>query len=455
MKKFLFLVSLFSTLTLTLRAQDTTFNHEIIKIDTNNLTTFVQDFLLSSKQGVFNVDGHYYYGRSIGNFNNFSNAGIGLDKGIILSTGDVSTALGPNNKAGAGVNNSSTMQDNELATLTDGNQYDVTYIEFDFIPTTNMINFSYVFASEEYPEYVGSQFNDVFGFFISGPGIIGEQNMALIPGSNDYVSINNVNQSANSEYYIANDISANNPSAEFIQYDGYTVPLTAEAPVRPFSTYHIKLAIADVMDGMWDSAVFIKANSFESKPLAFDFDFTEGHYQKEIYEDSTLLQISATLPYPAQEDITYHFSYAGDATMGVDYMAPEYFTFHQGDTTASFKIQALGDNQVEGDEQLQLIIDETKDTLTVTIKESTILLGNQTTHSENMVQLTPNPATDVFALPSNLQAKSVEIYSLTGKRVKAFVNDFNRMDISDLPKGLYSLRIQTVDSTLISKLKVE
>ncbi len=189
--------------------------------------------------------------------------------------------------------------------------------------------------------------------------------------------------------------------------------------------------------------------------MVFDFNFTEDNYEKVIYEDSTLLKISATLPAPAQADITYHFSYAGEAQLGVDYIAPESFTFFAGDTTASFKIKALGDQITEGDESFMLIIDETQDTLNITIKESSIVLGNHHAPITEMVQLTPNPANDVFAIPNDLKAKSVTIYSLAGKQIKQFNDNFNTMDISDLPKGLYSIRIQTLSNTLVSKLKVD
>ena len=120
-----------------------------------------------------------------------------------------------------------------------------------------------MFGSEEYPEYANSSFNDVFGFFLSGPGIAGiftnnARNIATLPETNQFVSINNVNHINNSQFYI------NNSGGLTIQYDGFTTVLKANATVIPGETYHIKLAIADVSDNIYDSGVCIKAGSFSS-----------------------------------------------------------------------------------------------------------------------------------------------------------------------------------------------
>ncbi|MFN9109550.1 MAG: choice-of-anchor L domain-containing protein, partial [Bacteroidota bacterium] len=158
--------------------------------------------------------------------------------------------------------------DPDLALLTAEDQWDVSKIEFDFTPSANNIQFDFVFGSEEYCEYVGSNYNDVLGFFICGPGIPGIQNIALLPGSASLVSINNINHITNSTYYINNNTFSNCGGLgaaviDEISLDGYTIVMTARAELIPGETYHIKLAIADVGDGGWDSAVFLKANSFD------------------------------------------------------------------------------------------------------------------------------------------------------------------------------------------------
>ena len=92
-----------------------------------------------------------------------------------------------------------------LSGLIGGTQtYNAGILEFDFIPYSDTVRFKYVFGSDEYPEFAppnSSGFNDVFGFFISGPGISGIQNIAQLPNGGGVVSINNVNATTNSQYY--------------------------------------------------------------------------------------------------------------------------------------------------------------------------------------------------------------------------------------------------------------
>jgi hypothetical protein len=190
---------------------------------------------------------------------------IGLGNGIILTSGNVNLAPGPNQPLKASAVNM-TPGDADLEMLSQGGpSYDACVLEFDFEPFYEYVWFQFVFASEEYPEFAGSAFNDVFGFFISGPGITGpysnnSKNIALIPNTDIPVSINNVNQDVNSEYYVAND-------SNFIQYDGFTTVLTAQSEVDPMETYHIKLAISDISDYIFDSGVLLQASSFCSGPL--------------------------------------------------------------------------------------------------------------------------------------------------------------------------------------------
>jgi gliding motility-associated-like protein len=208
----------------------------------------------------------------IGQFSNGSTTNIGINKGLILSTGNAIIAKGPNDRSLATLPTSNALEgDLDLSILTN-NQIikNVAILEFDFIPVGNKLNFNFVFASDEYPEFVNDFYNDNFGFFISGPGISGPftgsaQNIALIPNTTLPVSINNLNNgTANNgpceycAYYV------NNEGGGSIQYDGFTTLLVANADVQCGQTYHIKLAIANVGDNLYDSAVFIEGASFSS-----------------------------------------------------------------------------------------------------------------------------------------------------------------------------------------------
>jgi hypothetical protein len=109
---------------------------------------------------------------------------IGSDKGIILGTGNIVNVVGPNTKNNIGVNNEAA-GDAQLDALAGYPTHDAAVLEFDFLANTNKIQFRYVFASDEYNEYVGSKYNDVFAFYINGV------NCAMI--GSDPVSVNTVN----------------------------------------------------------------------------------------------------------------------------------------------------------------------------------------------------------------------------------------------------------------------
>lgn len=182
---------------------------------------------------------------------------LGLDRGILLTSGTVLTGPGPNDSAGAGTDNG-LPGDAQLGNLIPGSPtQDASVLTINFTPTGNQVQFSYVFASEEYNEYVGSEYNDVFAFFIGGT------NYAVLPGTSTPVAINNVNcgfgsyPPTNCSYFIDNESGALNT-----QLDGMTTVLTFTAPVNPGVQNTIRLAIADVGDGVLDSAVFLAGGSF-------------------------------------------------------------------------------------------------------------------------------------------------------------------------------------------------
>jgi gliding motility-associated-like protein len=192
-------------------------------------------------------------------FGEFSYSGslLGLESGVILTSGRISDAYGPNdaeNKTFQQGTSGSTL----LNTVTGRSTRDACLFEFDIIPSGDSLSFQFVFGSEEYNEWVGSQYNDVFGFFISGPGITGDpgigndRNIALIPGTSAPVAINSVNAGQNSTYY------QYNAGGQQMQMDGYTTGLVAHSLVQPCQTYHLKLVVADASDRKFDSWVFIE-----------------------------------------------------------------------------------------------------------------------------------------------------------------------------------------------------
>lgn len=194
--------------------------------------------------------------RSLAEFSGTSE--MAITHGIALSSGFVDS-LANANYSGSTSGGFVTPGDPDLDSLSGTMTYDGCVLEFDCVPVGDTLLFNYCFGSEEYPEYVGSSFNDIFAILISGPGISGTINAATLPGGIP-VSINNVNAATNASYFYDNEF----PAGQYVSMDGFTTNLTAFAEVIPGSTYHFKVAIADASDGVLDSGVFLEAFSFRS-----------------------------------------------------------------------------------------------------------------------------------------------------------------------------------------------
>lgn len=329
----------------------------------NTLTPqqLVQDVLLGSGVTVSNITFNGGPGNTIneqaGTFDG-TNTNIGIPNGVMLATGSVNVALGPNNSPSSTLGGGNFgAADPDLTLLAGVATNDRAVLEFDFVPSGDSISFRFVFASEEYPEYVCGSVNDAFGFFLSGPGISGPfqdnaVNLAVVPGTNVPVSINTVNPGVVGANGIASNCSnldpnwqanniyyVDNTGSTTIQFDGQTVVLTARAAVQCNQTYHIKLAIADGGDTAFDSAVFLESSSFSSTPFIPSLTPGPG-----IVGLNTILESC----YPVQIDFTrtgdttvgsvVYISAGGTATPGLDYdpVFPDSLVFGPGEETIPF-----------------------------------------------------------------------------------------------------------------------
>jgi hypothetical protein len=235
---------------------------QLVVINDTNTIQLVNDFVLSGVS-TSNVQ---YTGASntLGTFSNGTSTNLGLSNGIIMTTGNLSSPeIGSPVSEFASTSNSS-VGCSELDVIAGGITYDASILEFDLIPSGNILEFQYVFASEEYPEFINSGYNDVFGFFISGSnpsgGNYSNTNIAIIPSTTMPVAIDNVNAGTNSSYFVDNETL----NGQSIVFDGFTTVLLAKIDVTPIMTYHLKMAIADVADGIYDSGIFLKAQSMKS-----------------------------------------------------------------------------------------------------------------------------------------------------------------------------------------------
>ncbi len=193
-------------------------------------------------------------------YGNFTSVGssLGMNGGLVITTGAALNVVGPNNNTAQGTCNGSTFTDPQLTAVEPMAFNDVCIIEMDCVPNDDTLYFNYVFGSEEYPEFVFASFNDAFGIFVDGTNPAGGNytgsNMTLLPTGGP-VTINNVNATVNSQYYVTNNDT-------MLQYDGLTTNLTAVIPVVPGQTYHLKIIVADAGDCIYDSGVFLQAGSF-------------------------------------------------------------------------------------------------------------------------------------------------------------------------------------------------
>ena len=196
--------------------------------------------------------------------------------GIVMSTG-VATQLAGANENPKTSTALATVGDRKLDQLANTRTFDAASLEFEFMPYRDSVALSFVFASEEYAEHVGSTFTDPILIFISGPGLGAGKNFALLPGTNQTININQVNITQNRRYYIDNNpfllTGKPNPTRKSeldqqvlkaFQYDGMTKPFEVGCRVTPMGIYRIRIAIADAGDGNFDSALLLEGGSFRS-----------------------------------------------------------------------------------------------------------------------------------------------------------------------------------------------
>lgn len=334
--------------------------------------------------------------RAFGQFNT-GNAQIGLENGIVLSTGVTDSIARPNNSPNTGsVTSGSGIGDPDLARLTTRPLRDVVKLEITFIPFADTLRFRYVFASEEFPEFNCSQFNDVFGFFIAGPGINGPftnqaQNIALVPDpafpnglvfTNIPVTINNVNSTGSNGaecQYNFQQYFNDNSGSPFMMFDGYLDVFTAQAIVQPCQEYTIKLVLADASDTGFDTGVFLEAKSFGAgtvavTPLSVSLDQT-------LAEGCSEGGFTIALPTPAKANYPLDYRIIGTATNGIDYLPVATNAFiPSGQTSITLPVKPLLDNLAEGIETIGLDIQTNpcrRDTFYLNLSDNLLLPAAQ------------------------------------------------------------------------------
>lgn len=305
---------------------------------------------------------------------------LGEDSGIVLTTGLAGTNMPNWGVNGAAVNlanfNQGNSGDADLTLLAGMSTYDRCILEFDFVGNGDSIFFKYIFGSEEYPNYNCSNYNDVFGFFISGPGYATPVNIALVPGTNIPVAINSINNGIIYPGGALSNCTSMGPGAPFtnlyvdnsvgttITYSGFTQVLTSRAAIQPCSTYHLKLAIADGFDHILDSGVFLKAGSLTSNTAVLEVTTDSmGPQYPYVFEgcDTAILKIKRKIFQSTANVDTFQLLVSGTATAGADYpvfQTQHIFSSNLNDTQKIIQIIPLTDLLTEGTEFIKVYLQD-------------------------------------------------------------------------------------------------
>lgn len=333
---------------------------------------------------------------------------VGIDSGIVLSTGDIGDLPLPGWGGGGWItqgampgtegwwgpadmgtqgNNDLFEVANSVAALVNqpnivvSSANDAAVLEFDFIPQDDTVQFRFVFGSEEYSCCENGPYNDVFGFFVSGPGISGPYsspvgfpngsiNIANVPGTGTPgvqgsglpITISTIyNDPWQTPPTMYDQFYVDNQNYNNVQMYGYTTILTATMVVTPCETYHIRLAIADGSDTALDSWVFLEANSFSSSSVTVE---AQPSYPPGIGGDSTLFEGCGSVDLTFErydlinQPLTINYTLSGTATNGVDYTALSgTIDFLPGQTTQALTLEALDDGLYEGFETIIIEVD--------------------------------------------------------------------------------------------------
>ncbi len=167
---------------------------------------------------------------------------LGLADGVLISSGLAADAVPPNDIPGKGQNMLGGSDDlcKQLAptyTFYDAARLDV---KFKVKSGFNGLHLEYVVGSEEYPEFVGQQFNDIVGVFIDG------KNVALDAEGN-VISING-------PFFAGSTVITESGT----QFDGATPRLAVDVALASDVAEHtLTIVVCDAGDGTLDTALFL------------------------------------------------------------------------------------------------------------------------------------------------------------------------------------------------------
>ena len=329
--------------------------------------------------------------RAVGAFRGGTDV-FGIESGVVFTTGLAQStpplfgADGTVPRIAAVENNSPAIYERELPIINEQPAFDLAIYRITFVPQGDSISFRYVFASDEYPEFVCSDFNDVFVFNLlrtNGNGDTIAENLATVPGTDASVSINSINSGMwgtrpqvvplfcfepygsleNTDLFRVNDTLP-------MVYNGFTKVLTAKAAVEACETYTMELVLADIGDAFWDSAIFFEAESFCSNVAN---RIIENEEDLVLTEGCPLQEVMVPLDLFEPDDYPLTYNVFGTAINGEDYgEIPSSGTIESTEAGLILPILPIVDELSEGVETIEIIVESTaclRDSFLISIED--------------------------------------------------------------------------------------
>lgn len=423
---------------------------------------------------------------------------LGMKKGLVMTTGGIIALSSKNTspsmsnntheriekRAGAGLKENSGYADLEKL-INNQKTFDACVIELDIVPTADTLSFNYVFGSEEYDEFVGSTYNDVFAFFINGKGITNTKNLAVVPNTDIPVTVNSINNGSGGGSYKARPTNptfyvSNVDGHIGIEYDGMTKLMQIRQVVVPYETYHIKLAIADVSDDSYDSGVFIEGKSFVSYEKTYNVLYTKNEKTIEPGYKTLLDNLSKEYKKHPQGKIliTGHTDDEGEYTYNMDLSCERAnvvgnYLKGTGIPNDRIVVDCKGETMPAYDntkEKGQALNRRVQIKLSGNVQEyaqkktaaDSVTLKNSLETKSTLIKNFPNPfqfSTTMEAyIKNDVQQATVVISDITGKHIKTIhlmergATSIN-FDGQGLNKGIYTATLNT-DGAQANTLKI-
>lgn len=457
-----------------------------------NVGTLVQQYLLGTNLELV-VDANHkatFNGKEVvqsnqlGSFVNLDTTGCNmpLDKGLVIATADCKVA---GKVAGAGSGSASPASEslpdsgfyytyNKYCVqngYTPASMHDIGSLVFWVKPLSTTFAFTYCFASDEYPQYVYSTFNDFFGFYFSGPfdtngnyingyTAYSMQNIALVPGTNIPVMINTVNNGNNygdpASYPEYHRVNCNN-NCNLNEYS--TALPTNIITVAPGGIYRVEIDICNISDHAYNSAIY-----FLKDTRRFDYDTLNVSIcdEEEYYFPGldTNLSTAGTYKFILFNETGGDSTITLNLTVNPTYFTSECWTLKQGEyieingnridrpgmyiahlTTEEGCDSTIVQNFEWGEETKQVNCDSG--------------LGDEINDGSN-INLYPNPATNELTIEGLGYGARVEFVDLMGRRVmSANINNSEKIDVSRLDSGVYSVIIFDNNKYIKKKLIIQ